>query len=612
LLIGLRLHAQRAGWSAAEIARATTDTGAALPGVEFAAETEQCPVCASDVQIQKSKRRTVITLHAGVFTAKEIRKQCTHDAAHPVMCSEALLRLVKPHQRYAYDLIVHVGLARYLRAQQREEIRDELDQQRGVTLSDGSITNLCDRFLVYFEALHLARAPQLRHAMRAGYPLHIDATCEHGKGGLFVCMDGWRGWVLMAARIPSEHEDYLHPLVEKTATLFGDPIATVRDMGEGVGKAVASLRATGVPDFVCHYHFLAAVGKKLFEKPYRVLGNLVRRHKVQGDLRRLLRELRRYGKSPIFAGRFGPGPVREERLALVLWILEGEGKKALLYPFSLPQLELIQRGRQALNKAQCWLPAPRTQPERRALSGLAGLVNRFEHDTRLTAAMREPETGWQAFCELRDVLQLTNAELPNGEVRYHQLELPALEAGRLAMIENAATAYQQELRERIANTEQADRLHRSPANVILKYFERYGEHLFGHPALRDEDGAIVAVVERTDNVPEHFFGDQKQKLRRRVGRAHLGRDLEDQPAQVALVANLQHTDYVRIVCGSLENLALTFAELDEEALDQATPLSRDNRDSALLRTVRMLVKNEPKALPDDNKSEAIELATTEL
>ena len=553
-----------------------------------------------------------MTLHAGVFIAKEVRKQCLHDATHPVICSQALSRLVKPHQRYAYDLIVHVGLARYLRGKQRQEIRDELCRQWGVTLCDGSITNLCDRFLVYVEALHLARAPQLRHAMRAGYPLHIDATCEHGKGGLFVCMDGWRGWVLMAARIPSEHEDYLRPCVERTATLFGCPIATVRDMGEGVAKAVAALRTAGVPDFVCHYHFLAAVGKKLFDSAYRVLGNLLRRHKLQGDLRLLLRELRRYRKSPTFAGQFGPGMVREELLALVLWIVGGEGKKALLYPFGLPRLELLQRARQALNKAQCWLPSPRTQPERRALAHLGSIVNRVERDARYSVAMLELETRWQAFCELRDVLQLTNAELPNGEHRYQQLELPALEAQRLAIIAQAAEAYQQELRERIANSEHAELLHRSPANIILKYFERYGEHLFGHPALRDKDGTIVAVVERTDNVPEHFFGDQKRKLRRRVGRAHLGRDLEDQPAQVALVANLQHTDYVRIVCGSLENLAPTFAQLDEEALGQATPLSRDNRDSALLRTVRMLVKNESKALTNNNKSKTIELATTEL
>jgi hypothetical protein len=33
----------------------------------------------------------------------------------------------------------------------------------------------------------LARVPQLRAAL-GDYPLHIDATCEHGKGGLFVCI----------------------------------------------------------------------------------------------------------------------------------------------------------------------------------------------------------------------------------------------------------------------------------------------------------------------------------------------------------------------------------------------------------------------------------------
>ncbi len=564
------------------------------------------------MQIQKSKRRTIITFQAGIFTAKEVRKQCMRNATHPVMGSEELSRLVKPHQRYAYDLVVHVGLARYLRGKQREEIRAELYQERGVRLSEGSVSNLCDRFLGYFEALHLARVPGLRGAMQPGYPLHLDATCEHGKGGLFVCMDGWRGWVLMAARIPSEHEDYLRPWVEKTVALFGAPIATVRDMGEGVGKAVAALRARGVPDFICHYHFLGAVGKKLFETPYRALANLLRQHKVQGDLRVLLRELRPYQHSSTFSGRFGPGPVHADLPALVLWCLEGEGNKALLYPFSLPHLEFLQRCQQALRKAESWVPSPRTPATRRAIAHLTRLVNRTERDTRFATLAARLEKGWQAFCELRDVLQLTNAELPNGDPHPRQIALPALEASRLKMIEVAAKDYEQELRERVANTAHVDFPHPCPARIILKYFERYGKHLFGHPALRDAHGTILAVVERTDNVPEHFFGAEKQKLRRRVGRAHLGRDLEDQPAQAALVANLQHPEYVRVLCGSLDNLAIAFAQLDEPALERTTPLSRNNRDSALLRRVRTLVKNEAKAQPSDTKSHEVDVATTEL
>jgi hypothetical protein len=258
------------------------------------------------------------------------------------------------------------------------------------------------------------------------------------------------------------------------------------------------------------------------------------------------------------------------------------------------------------------VPSPRTAATRRAIAHLTRLVNRIERDTRFATVEAGLEKGWQAFCELRDVLQLTNAELPNGGPHAHQTALPALEARRLQMIEQAAKDYEAELRERTANTDTDESTHRSPAGIILTYFERYGKHLFGHPTRRDADGTILAVVERTNNVPEHFFGAEKRKLRRRLGRAHLGRDLEDQPAQAALAANLQHPQYVRVVCGSLEHLATAFAELDEQALERTTPLSRSNRDSALLRRVRTLVKNEAKSQPGDDKGGTIGAATTEI
>ncbi len=126
--------------------------------------------------------------------------------------------------------------------------------------------------------------------------------------------------------------------------------------------------------------------------------------------------------------------------------------------------------------------------------------------------------------------------------------------------------------------------------MILKYFTKYKDQLFGHPVILDNDGTVIAVVERTNNVDEHFFGNEKQQLRRRVGRAHLGRDLEDQPAQAALSANLGHPDYVRILGGSLEHLHNAFANLDEQALADATPLVRSNRDTVLKNRVRTLLK----------------------
>jgi hypothetical protein len=216
----------------------------------------------------------------------------------------------------------------------------------------------------------------------------------------------------------------------------------------------------------------------------------------------------------------------------------------------------------------------------------------LHRDQRFATAVARLEKAWQAFGELRAVLQLTNAELPNGETPSHQTPIPALEARRLQLIEKATKAYQQALREQVAKTANENITSASPAAVILKYLEDYGQHLFGHPTRRDADGTILAVVERTNNVPEHFFGQSKHQLRRRLGRAHLARDLEDQPAQAALAANLQQPDYVRLLCGSLDNLPTAFAELDEQAFNSAHPISRDNRDTELFRRVRALLSGQ--------------------
>ncbi len=586
------MHTQRAGWSPTELARITASEGGSLPEVEFVAEAEDCDLCARPLAVLKSRRRQVVTLEAGAFVAKEVLKHCRDNESHPVMGSGALARVVKPGQRYGYDVVVYVGLARYLRGKQRAEIKAELLEHRDLALSEASISNLCDRFLRYFEALHLARAHALRAAMHEGYPLHIDATCERGRGGLFVCMNGWRGWVLMAARIPSEHSDHLRPVVEKTIELFGDPIATVRDLGEAGANALDGPRQRGVPDLVCHYHFLGALGKNLFDNAYAVLRRLLRTSNLRRDLRDLLRELRRYHRCSVYQGRFGCGVVREDLLALVLWILEGEGKKDLDYPFSLTHLAFFQRCQQARHKAECWVASPRTQPERRAIGHLSKLVSCLDREPRFHTAAARLEKGWQAFCELRDVLELTNAELPRAEARYHQIELPEFEAQRLTEIEQAVESYHQDLRARVPPEESASTTNPSPSTVILKYLDRYGDLLFGHPNIRDDTGAIVAVVERSNNVAEHFFGQQKQLLRRRLGRAHLARDLEDQPAQAALVANLNRVDYVRVLCGSLENLPAAFAALEDSALEQITPLSRTHRDSALQTRIRALISHE--------------------
>ena len=118
----------------------------------------------------------------------------------------------------------------------------------------------------------------------------------------------------------------------------------------------------------------------------------------------------------------------------------------------------------------------------------------------------------------------------------------------------------------------------------------------------DPADRVLAVVARTNNVAEHFFAACKQKLRKRLGRAHLGRDMEDQPAQAALAANLLHPDYVRVACGTLDRLPHAFAELDRQAITATTPLQRNNKDAELRRRIRVWAADDELCFPSNQQN----------
>jgi len=77
----------------------------------------------------------VVTLGQGTFEAREVLKHCGQQGC-PVVLSRALSEILPPGQRYGWDLIVHVGMARHLRGMQREEIRAEHGYKNIVGASD--------------------------------------------------------------------------------------------------------------------------------------------------------------------------------------------------------------------------------------------------------------------------------------------------------------------------------------------------------------------------------------------------------------------------------------------------------------------------------------------
>ena len=69
---------------------------------------------------------------------------------------------------------------------------------------------------------------------------------------------------------------------------FSTLLATVRDLGSAIAKTVADCRHRGIPDLLCHYHFLAAVSQCLFDEDYAKLRGQLAGSKLRTRLRDLL------------------------------------------------------------------------------------------------------------------------------------------------------------------------------------------------------------------------------------------------------------------------------------------------------------------------------------
>jgi hypothetical protein len=55
------------------------------------------------------------------------------------------------------------------------------------------------------------------------------------------------------------------------------------------------------------------------------------------------------------------------------------------------------------------------------------------------------------------------------------------------------------------------------------------------------------------------------------------------------VSNLNHADYVKIICGSLEQLPDVFAKLDREECTEESVLQRNNKDAVLKKRICALI-----------------------
>jgi hypothetical protein len=90
--------------------------------------------------------------------------------------------------------------------------------------------------------------------------------------------------VLDTIKIPSEKKEYLVPFFQRIKEQYGEPKALIHDMARGIIAAVEEV-FPGIPDFICHFHFLRDLGKDLLLDDYVKLQKRLRKIKVRPSLR---------------------------------------------------------------------------------------------------------------------------------------------------------------------------------------------------------------------------------------------------------------------------------------------------------------------------------------
>jgi hypothetical protein len=267
----------------------------------FAEDSEgNCDVCNGPMIVQKTCRRGGLTLEHGTFEVKETVRVCAAKCRRPsgrlsTRRSRDAARSIMPKCVAGYDLMAFVGLKRFLECKQRDEIASELERVHGIRVCSGEISNLATRFLDYLSRLHWAKAAALKAAMQAdgGWPMHVDATGENGRGTLLVVFAGWRNWVLGSWKISTERADLMLPCLRDSVSRFGNPCAFMRDMGRAVTPAIDELAREfdlRAPILVCHQHFISDVGKDMLNPGHSALRALFRQSKIQPELRKFVRE----------------------------------------------------------------------------------------------------------------------------------------------------------------------------------------------------------------------------------------------------------------------------------------------------------------------------------
>jgi len=501
-----------------------------------------------DLRVLKSREKKVITMAIGPFRAKETVLYSSDGGVY----HSGQLRCLTPYRcTYGYDVLVYVGRALFVDCRSEQQIISDLGR-RNVSISARQIGYLGRKFIIYLAIAHQQSRDRLKKAMafRGGYILHLDGTCEGDSPHLFTGIDGIAKIVLDNIKLPSEKAELLIPFFKQIRRQYGDPIALVHDMGYGILSAVRAV-FKGIPDFICHFHFLRDIGKDLFDKDYATIRNRLKKHKIRTLLRRKAKELDKFVEDDpeavcsLVTGIENGFVDFSEKMsaiaacAMIHWSFDKSELNGYGYPFDCPHLVFYQRLKELydLITAQCI--------RSKALSRLWRPLTKVMEDQQLKQAASKMQKNGQTFERLREALCIAAASDEKG----------LNDDGQDANIKSIEEKVKQFRGEIISEGQGYENM--------IEQIDKYWDKLFADPiTVSTPTGPITIQPQRTNNVLERFFRGFKRDSRKRSGTISLNKTLRFMLTDTPLVKNLDNPEYFKIILDGCGNLEERFERID--------------------------------------------------
>ena len=558
-----------------------------------------CQFCGKRMESKISKKRAVVTLIGGASTIVEEYFVCPcckdEETSHRVIHhSEPLREILPMNTKYGYDVEIEVGHLQYADNKQMDEMKNIFEDVYGISIPQSQIHELGIRFLRHITVFHYLSAPLLCNLFKSGCVYHVDATCEAGRGMELAIREGWTGIMLGVWKIPTENEEIIAQHLRSTVKIFGEPVAFVSDLGNGMMAAITDVIRDICPNsrqLVCHMHFLKAVGKSILEDLFKALKSKFKSHKTLAHLNRFVKETGNIIKPQAAAMREFVSQWQKSGAKLKLsgylesiavlrslaqWVIlysmdcNGEG-----FPFALSHVKLFERCNVTLSSLLALEKGSFHEKAVKYAKRLQQILQSPIDDPEMRRAVQDLEDKDTVFTELRSILRLEKTDVYKQE---KDKKVPD-ELAIIAMLKEETSNFRAILNDRL-DMNVCSEACANAFRIILAYFNKYECHLFNHfVTTYNSCGNIsVTLINRTNNIMEKSYRDQKHKIRRRTGTKNLGFIFEHQFPASAMMVNFENPIYKKAVLNNRVrgDLIDLFSYLDDNMDYCDTPMFQDD------------------------------------